>query len=468
LHAVRAALAPLLRALCAACLVLAAGAAAAAAEAPTPAPGPLWSAPAQLAPCAARAPLRVVFPSDSPTHATGAGAVVWANGARCAGGEGTRIAAVGAGDVPSGPGGEGASAGRRGVPPVLALRGAIAAGAPHGQVVLAGLSSQRGAAQLIEGVAGSPLSALGVGDDAQAPLALTSAYLGDVAFAAAGPGASGGLRVRIERYFARAYGPWVTVVRGGAVSAPTLALDYRTDLLVVWEQAGALLARDLPASGAPAPVQRLGAAGADVRVSALRSDDNRAIVAWSERRGATTSVYMDQSATAVRFGPPRLLERVRDADGLPAPAASPTLVRLRSEGVMLAWAGAQHGRWALRLAPIDQHGLRSIATLAAPGADALLAGLAPGPDGGALALWSQPAPRPDGAPDVHAQALLAAPASDSYPGLTRLGAPETLASPGPVEDAAVAFDPGSGRALAVWRAGSRGLSYAIRTRGGGD
>ncbi|HYB24043.1 MAG TPA: hypothetical protein VED41_09620, partial [Solirubrobacteraceae bacterium] len=48
----------------------------------------MWSAPAALSRCPAEAPARVVFPSDSPSHGTGPGAIVWSAAAGCPGGAG--------------------------------------------------------------------------------------------------------------------------------------------------------------------------------------------------------------------------------------------------------------------------------------------------------------------------------------------------------------------------------------------
>ncbi|MCW3018717.1 MAG: hypothetical protein JWN10_1025, partial [Solirubrobacterales bacterium] len=59
-----------------------------------------WSAPTALSPCRAEGAAHVVFPSDSPSHATGEGAVVWSAASGCTGGEGARVAGIGAGDAP--------------------------------------------------------------------------------------------------------------------------------------------------------------------------------------------------------------------------------------------------------------------------------------------------------------------------------------------------------------------------------
>ena len=147
----------------------------------------------------------------------------------------------------------------------------------------------------------------------------------------------------------------------------------------------------------------------------MLSDDRRAIVAWADGRGSETTVYLDRSATGVRFGAPQLLERFHDPDGLPSPAASPSLVRLSSESVLLAWAGSAAGHWVIRAAPVDLNGLGAISTIAAPSGDALLADLTAGPVGDALVLWTEPAPTAAGAPDMQRQALFAARGYDAAP-----------------------------------------------------
>ena len=422
-----------------------------------------WSQPALLSSCpAAGAPL-VVFPSDSPFHGTGPGAIVWSNSPACPGGERTHLMALSEGDVP----------GRRGLPRsasgrAFVLRGPlVAGGGPFGQIVIAGSPAARpGKAQLIQGPASGPFSAAAIAP-ATAPLALSSAYLGDVALAAGSPGSAGAIGVSVERHLAHRFNPRIGVRApgGGAVRALTVALDYRSDAVAVWEQAGTLYARDLPASGAPRAIQRLGRAGADVHVVALRSDDERAIVAWSDERGGLSSVYVDLSAPGVRFGAPTLLERFADPEGLAPPAASPRLVRLRSESVMMAWAGAAEGHWVLRTGAVDLLGVRALTTIAASrsgSGDALLAALAPAPDGSALALWTEPAAGPQGRPDLTRQALMAARGIDMYPGLTRFSAAEQVAPAGVLGAPTVAFDPSSGRALAVWGSVAGGLEYALR------
>ena len=245
----------------------------------------------------------------------------------------------------------------------------------------------------MQGPAGGPFAPLGALAGPARPGSLFTAYLGDLALAA--PIAGGldrdGLELRVERYFARSLSPTVTVEgKGGAIEAPTVSLDFRTDAILAWRQAGALWARDLPAHGGNEPTQRLASVSPAPRVTDLISDDNRAMVAWADERAGRTSIYFDYSGPSVRFGRPQLLERFANPAGAPYPSTAPLLVRLSSESVMLAWNGAQDGHWVVRTAAIDLHGLRGRSTISNPGSDALLADLQPGPQGEAIALWSGP------------------------------------------------------------------------------
>jgi hypothetical protein len=427
-----------------------------------------WSPPATLSPCPAAGPAHATFPRDKPTHATGPGAVVWAAAPHaCPGGAGTFIAQIGAGDTPDTP-----SYARTPNGAKLVLRPPLAlAPAPHGELAIAGSASAptRGDGVLVQGSAAGPFAPLGTIAGVLSPGSLFTGYLGDVAAASptGGGGARGGARVDVERYFAHALSPSrIVPATNGAVQELTVSLDFRTDAIAAWRQGGALYAHDLPASGQPQPTQRLASAGAATRIAALISDDNRAIVAWADERNGKTSVYLDDSATGVRFGKPQLLERFANPSGLPYPASSPRLTRLSSESVMLAWSGAQDGHWVVRTAAIDLNGLRKVSTISTPGADALLDDLQPGPDGEAIALWSEPQQTAAGKLDSGVQAIVAARGIDARPGITIFGGPEQVAPPGPNSDATLAFDPDSDRALALWLGAGGDVDYAVRTPAG--
>ncbi len=279
--------------------------------------------------------------------------------------------------------------------------------------------------------------------------------------------------MRVQRYYASAFAPPAQVSAtepGGdaetdSIEALTVALDFRSDRLVVFSREGSLFARELPGKGAPHAVQRLGPSPpAGAHVAAVLSDDDRAIVAWTVRHGGQTSVYVSHSQPGVRFTEPQLLEEFADPPGLPGYVSSPQLVRLSSESVMLAWTGAVAGHWTIRAAAIDQNGVLPPSTISPAGHDSLLAGLAPGPNDEALALWSEPQPSPAGL-DLGAQAIYAARGFDGYPERVKFAVPELVAPPGPNSDATVAFDPDSDRAVTAWRTGAGALAYAVRAPG---
>ncbi len=420
-----------------------------------------WSAPAQLGSCPSAGPARAAFPRDEPSHATGAGAVVWSGARSCPGGGGVLVAPIGPGDVPRVPAyARGASGARVALRPPLAV-----APAPHGEIAIAGSSSSPSARDgaLVQGAAAGPFAPLGAIAGPAGESTLFTAYLGDLAAVSptGGGGPRAGVRVDVERYFARSLSPPRLIpARAGAVSDVTVSLDYRTDAIVVWRRRGALYAAELPGRGGARPTQRLASAGAPASVAALISDDERAIVAWSERRGASTSVYVDASGAGVRFGAPQLIERFSDPAGAPPAEGSPRLVRLSSESVMLAWNGAQSGHRVVRTAAIDLNGVGRASTISDPGGEALLDDLQPGPRGEAIALWSEPQPAPGGG--VAQTAIVAARGFDSYPDRTVFGAPEQVAAPGANSQPTLAIDPASDRALALWRGAGGAIEYAVR------
>jgi hypothetical protein len=429
---------------------------------PAPVPATQWSAPAELSGCPAGPTTRVVFPSDKPNQSSGQGAIVWSASSACGDGQGARVSPLSSSDVPDAPIIPRSASGKPIVP-----RGQItASGAPHGEIVIAGTApATPGAGLLIQGLASGPFAALKTSGGLAAPMALGTAYLGDMAVASPSTGArtDGILDVHVERFYAHDFTRNVSarIPGGGPMRALTLAMDFRGEALAVWAQRGSIYARLIPNKGPARPLQRLGPAGSDPRISALLSDDNRAIVAWSERHGTQTSVYIDRSALGVRFRRPQLLERFLNPDAA-SPAGSPSLVRLSSETVLLAWAGSAGGPWVVRTAPVDLNGVLSIGTVSAPGTDALLADLAPGPEDDALLLWTEPLPTRTGQPDMARQAIFAARGTEAGGGRAIFGEPERVAAPGPVSDATVALDPDSDRAVAAWQGEAGTIEYSIR------
>lgn len=375
---------------------------------------------------------------------------MWAAGPSCAGGAGARLAALPADDLPLAP-----HPPRDGAGAPLAPLGplAVAAG-PHGQVVIAGADPGSPTQALaIQGRATGGFRVLGRFAGAVEPASLNTAWLGDVALAGVSTLSPTGVFVRIERFFADALGPAeATAAKTAGISSLTVAMDFRSDAVTGWAQGGEVHVRYLPAKGTRHAAAALGPVGADPHIAMLISDDYRSIVMWSGRQGEVTSVYMDYSAPGLSFGPPRLLERFRDPPG-PAPSASPLLIRLSDESVMAAWAGASEGRWVVRTAPIDQHGLRAVSTIAAGDGDALLSALAAGPRDEAMLLLREPAPG-------GGQTLLSARGVDEAPGRTLFSTPQPIAT-GTIEAPAVALDPDSDRAVAAWRGQGGAILYSL-------
>jgi hypothetical protein len=424
-----------------------------------PAPTPEWSSPTGVSSCTASEVPHVVFPDDAPGRSTGPGAIVWAAGRGCKSGAGAEVDPIGPDMVPGPPAPPRSNAGHPlGVLPPLQV-----ATAPHGLIAIAGGDpGEHSRGLLIQGRADRMFSTVRNDGKLSPAGALSTGYLGDLGLlASSGTEASGGLVVEVERWFAHRSARRATIARADHARPVAIAMDYRSDALALWSRNGQLWARDLPASGVEHSSQRLGPAGPRPHVAALLSDDNRAIVLWVLSAGGRTRVFLDYSAAGVRFGPPLLIESFADPDGVPSPAGSPQLVRLSSESVMAAWAGAAGGHWVLRTAPIDQRGMQTISTIAAPAGDALLSALAPGPRNEAILLWTEPRPTTSGQPDLSRQSIMAARGTEAAPGTTRFGAPELVAPPGPVSGMAVAVGPASDRALAVWLGEHGSLRYSV-------
>jgi hypothetical protein len=377
------------------------------------------------------------------------------------------VAAIGGNDLPE----------SSGVAPRVVLAGAsggtldgelAVATAPHGQIAIVGrrVGAGGGEVSALQGPARGPFSVIPPGGELGAPFAVTNGYLGDLALTSRAGSEADPLQLHVERFYTHSFvrsSPAGASI--GPIQALTVALDYRTDALVVWSQAGAVYAQSLPAKGSARPVQRLATAGSRVSLSAVISDNYRATVAWSEQRGSETRVYLDRSATGVNFGTPQLLERFNDVHGLTPPPASPRLIRLSTESVVLAWAAVSEGQWVIRVAALDEDGIGLPATIAAPKSDALLSDVAAGPTSDLLVLWTRPKAGAQvelGAPD---QAIFASRGFRIHPDRMWFPPAEEVTSAGANEDAAAAFDPDTDRAVVAWDADGS-VQYAVRAATG--
>jgi hypothetical protein len=267
------------------------------------------------------------------------------------------------------------------------------------------------------------------------------------------------IAARTQRYFRRGFAPARFIaLPPGRVSALTATMDYRSDVLLAWQQNGAVFARMLHATGHLDPAQRLGPSRPYPQLRALVSDDDRGFAAWSTTAAIngsapTTRIYFDRSADRVRFPAPQLLASFADPQELGRSPGSIQLVRLSSENVMLAWTTAEHGHYVVRAAPAVDALSGPTVRLSDPHRQAVLAGLAPGPASEAVALWKAASgPREIGAYPGHTELWAARTFIGRH---DRIGADEAeMILPAGTEVApAVAVDPAGDRAVLAWLTG---------------
>ena len=292
------------------------------------------------------------------------------------------VAAIGAGDMPAPARTQPLGTSRA---PSLS---AVGAGLGRVTVLAAAEEPRRAAIAVIgaQGRAGAKRWSQLATRSSAAP-ALARAYLGDVAIAArSGPR----LIVRVQRYNSRRWGATRSIpLSPGPVTALTATMDYRADVLLAWQQNGAVYAHMLRISGRSDPTQRLGPSGPGPQLQAVVSDNSHGMVAWSTTdTRASTRVYLSLSRVGVRFLPPRLLAEFADPLRVGSRAGSLQIQRLSTENVMLAWTVAERGHYEVRAAPAVFAGSRPSTVLTDPASQAVLAGLAPGGAHEAIALWS--------------------------------------------------------------------------------
>jgi hypothetical protein len=429
------------------------GLAVAGAVAPAASGGPSvggWSAPSRLAACTApgQHPL-VTFPSDAPTSPTGSGAVVWVQARSGCGGDGLSLAVgrLGADDRV-------ADVRMQALPANPTLT--AASGTSLGRIAVA-LPSATATPAVRQGHAGHRLVAVRTIEAPPGQLAMARAYLGDLAVAVHEPDNT--IAVYVERHYRQRFDPPVSIpVGSGAVTALTATMDFRADVLVAWQQGGAIWAHMLRQSGRPDPTQRVGSSGASPQLSALVSDNDHGMVAWSTTAAGTgseptTSVRLALSAAGVRFDGSRELASYADPERIGAAEGSLALVRLSSENVLLAWTAPLAGRLSVLTAPAVYAGVRPSVRLEAPG-DAVLGGLAAGPAREAVAVYRS-------LPPGTATRLFSARLSIGHHDRVEADPPQPLGAGGQPGIPTVAVDPATDRPVAAWTQGAAGaLEYA--------
>jgi hypothetical protein len=397
---------------------------------------------------------------------------------------------------------------------------AAATGTAAGQILAFG--SDAGGGAFAEGRAAGAFSATRPLGGPAAPVSAFSGYLGDTVAVSTVriPRAGWALAVRVQRHYSDTPAP-PRLLRVGSTppSAVAATLDYRSDILVVWARGGGVYAREITQAGIVEAVHRLGSLGPGPVLGApelwaLLSDDGHAIITWrsqslSSARGGRSAAQFHRTAQTragqsraarprpdaaaqsysaaqpragaqltrielsipgpgLAFREPRLVESYADPSSFVPPAGSLRLIRLSSEAVMMAWTGVAAGRYVVRASPVSLHrGAWAPVTISgavsSPPADALLADLAAGPHAEALALWTVAPRLANGAAEPQL-AIFAARGHYAGHGEADFEAPEVVAPAARNGPPAVAFDPGTGRALAAWVAfaGAPHVEYALR------
>ena len=432
-----------------------------------------WSVPTVLSECALAAGPRVAFPSESPSTPTGPGAIVWgldpggcsqAPGRWGPAGSGLAVAALGPTDQAMA-----ASKVSLGGPVVAGL-GAV--GGSLGRITVAAAlqttdNSTGGSTAVLQGRSTQPLGAPRLVAGASVPPALTRGYLGDVAIATVVPGPA--IAVRTERYFSSGFArARLLPIAAGRVTALTATMDYRSDVLLAWQQNGAIYAHMLRASGRTDPTQRVGPSDPYPQLQAVVSDNNHGIIAWSstdamKRSTAKTRIYLDLSAVGVRFRAPQLVASFADPHGVGRSPGSLELVRLSTENVMLAWTAAEQGHYVIRAAPVVVAASGPTVRLSDVSQQAVLVGLASGPAREAVALWRGGSRIHGGGSDLGLTELWAARAFISRHNRLGFERPEMIAAAAPGVLPALAVDPANDHAVAAWLApgASPRIEYAV-------
>lgn len=429
-----------------------------------------WSPAISLVRCSSVAGPYVVFPASDPFHAAGQGAILWSGDpadckAGAAAGPGVGIAEFQP-DHTLGVPRLVTSAGRSGL---SGLSGVTATG--DGRIVLAGgLRGAPGASGgLLQGLADGQFAAAGRLGGPSTPIAATSSYRGDVGIASVGAG--GRIELRIEQHGTPSFGPPVYLSSGGAaITALSVNIDYRGDAVVAWAERGAIYVRVRASTGVVLPARRVASSPAGPGLSALISDDNRAIVAWENTRPTvgnagttTTSAYLDISIPGIHFASPRLLDRFVDPPGIAPPAGGLQMVRLAYEGVVAVWTGLLDGHLDIRVASVSIHATTPATTVSDPRADAMLSSVATGPRDDLVLLWTA-APRSTGAPQAADERIISARGVSEPSGVMKFDTPQLVAGPGLLSSPNVGIDPVTDVAVAVWRnqSANPGIDYAVR------
>jgi hypothetical protein len=436
-----------------------------------------WTAPATLQTCAPASDPKVVFPFSYPSTRSGRGAILWLGGApSCAAGGSSTASTLDSATLHS----DDQPSVARAVVSGHQLVGPLeSAGTAAGQLVaVSGDASSpaggRAGALLAEGLAGGVLHVLVALGGPDAPVATADGYIGDadVATTATGIGGDQLIELREQRHYSYTFGAPVILQEGFApITVLYVAMDFRGDSIVLWAQGGEMHAQWVTNQRRVYAPQVLGPAGYAPQIAAVLSDNGHAFVMWTDEpapgAAGQARIFLEHSGNNVQFpAAPGLLAAFGEPRAQRLSAGAVALVRMTpSEGVLAAWTLVQGGNFVVQAAGLTSNHVLPRATIATPGVDLRLAGLATGPKNDFVAVIES-APRGASGFDAAQQAILAARSVPGGPGGVAFETPAQLAAPGPNSAPSVAIDPGSDRAVVAWQTVAGGLpavAWAVRT-----
>ncbi|HEY5196718.1 MAG TPA: hypothetical protein VIJ51_06800 [Solirubrobacteraceae bacterium] len=254
-----------------------------------------------------------------------------------------------------------------------------------------------------------------------------------------------------------------TEVRGGALT--TMADGT---IAVAYERNHAIYVRRLSPGGRLSPAQRLGT-GVQSEISIASLGGQRLAVGWSWQRvdeGDAASPFEAQVACSTGIGHfsgrSHVLASIPvtgEGDYVSGPGLS-----MKQDGtgrVTLAWTAYADGRFVVRTSGLSTSCATAAQTVALPGADSVLGGLAVAPSGQATVailggVYGDVAGRPGGTESAHG--ILATERTSAG---AAFGAPVQVsaADDGEVEPV-VAIDATSGRSVLAWRNVAASIQYA--------
>jgi hypothetical protein len=433
-----------------------------------------------LSTCGAVSPPNVVFPSSTPTLASGIGAIVWigvAPGCTDAGAGVASIdeAALSSTDLPSAPrvfsGGSAAQAGLE-APLITAFSAKGEIIAISGSTTATTLGSPEGLlAEAPASTGFNTLSRLGGPADL---VAAADGYIGDADVARVIKTASGShaIELRAQRHWQHVFGPPLVLPAGRRpITALALGMDFRADTLVVWAQGGHVWARRVTNDGIVYPAQLLGPSGADPQISAALSDDNRAFVVWTVEPPASVSapstVFLAHSGANVLFHGTTQLSTFSEPVGVRLTPGAVALERLSGEGLAVVYPAMIDGFYAVDVASLTQQGVVPPSLLSLPSEDVRAAAVTTGPKNEIVVLV-EVAPRTATGFDATQQQILATRSGETAApaGGLGLGPLTQIAPAGSNVDPSVAIDPASDLAVAAWQtslAGVPALQWSLGT-----